>query len=109
MKEEFISIGTVFGFLFKNLDKLIKLDNKIIYIKKKEDAYGDRYYSVSTIEFLIKIDNVKYRVGHENIIEDADDWGQAEWSESWFCKVKSTNQSIEPKILMNKLKNILTN
>lgn len=111
MKEEFISISKVFEFLFKNFDKLKKLDNKIINLKKREDDYGDEYYSVRTIEFLIKIDNIKYRVGHENIIEDSDDWGQAEWSESWYCSIttKDSDKPIEPKIIMNKLRNILTN
>lgn len=56
-------------------------------IEKVDTNYGDRYYSESGVEYLFEIDGFKYGVGYNHIVEDADDWGQAEsHNNEWIHK-----------------------
>jgi hypothetical protein len=60
------------------LYKQLKSAKNELNVEVVDIAYGDRYYSESGNELVFTIAGNEYRVGYSNIIEDADDWGQAE-------------------------------
>jgi hypothetical protein len=64
---------------------------------------GDRYHSESgeSISFIIADKN--YRVGYSYIIEDDDDWGQAESYQVTWCYYD--DKRIDPGILLDIVNN----
>lgn len=61
--------------LYKQLKSALKngLDVEVVDI-----SYGDDYYSESGEDLVFTIAGNQYSVGYSKIIEDDDDWGQAE-------------------------------
>lgn len=76
----------------KNFSDIIGLIRKIYkdksyHIEKVDTNYGDEYYTENGVEYLFEIDGFEYGVGYNNVIEDADDWAQAEsHNNEWIHK-----------------------
>jgi hypothetical protein len=62
-----------------------KLKDHDIQFKLREISEGDSYSSEQGAEYLFQILGNKYSVGYVYIIEDQDDWAQAESHESNWC------------------------
>ena len=72
-----------------NNDKLFGyirgLKNHTIQFKLREISEGDQYNNEQGAEYNFEILGNKYNVGYVYIIEDQDDWAQAESHESNWC------------------------
>ncbi len=86
--------------LFSHLKKLSKSNSKF---ELENIEWGDRYYNESgeSINFIIA--DKKYQVGYSYIIEDADDWAQAESHQVHWCKCDDRN--IKPDDLLEIVNN----
>jgi len=88
--------------LFTHLKRMIKSGTKL-KLEIEDISWGDRYYSENgeSINFIIADKN--YRVGYSYIIEDADDWGQAESHQVTWCDCDG--KRIEPSVLLDIVNN----
>lgn len=76
----------------KAYKKIIEL-HKIGFpdITKEEIHEGDRYYSESGINYILKSKDIKLEIGYMYITEDDDNWAQAECYEVKWNRLNDKN------------------
>lgn len=77
-----MTLNQIWEYVFKNknnFDKEIKVEVSNYY-------WGDEYNNESGTEIKLTILGEEYSLGSGNVIEDHEDWGQAESYEITWCK-----------------------
>ena len=74
-----------------------------VEFEKHVTDYGDEYYSEHGTEYDLKILDKHYNFGYTRVVEDRENWGQAESHESkWIkCEGKYTNYNAIAYDLIN--------
>lgn len=70
--------------LFSHLKSLIKSGTNL-KIEVEDISWGDEYYNESGESINFTIAGKNYRVGYSYIVEDREDWGQAESHQVTWC------------------------
>jgi hypothetical protein len=85
--------------IFDKLWQLIKENrdyyDTIIDVEYKKIEYGDPYYYENGEEFILTIKNDIINVGYSYIVEDSDDWAQAESYQVHWCKINEKDALVE--------------
>jgi hypothetical protein len=94
------------------MDKWSQLYKKIKTLKSElnvevvDISYGDDYYSENGVDLIFTIAGNEYSVGYSKIIEDADDWAQAESQQiEW---TRCNGEHISPEKLIEIVSNYKT-
>lgn len=99
-----INIDYIYSWFYNNMKELEKLPVDIIQIEKREISCGDQWSNSNGEEYLFFLsDKSAYLVGYENIIEDQEDWAQAESYQSEHLIDYYTSENVDCEIVMNKL------
>ena len=104
-----IRIDHLLDYIKENKPKLNKLPKDVLSIRKYNQRYGDRWFSEETWGWSLKFgDGTHYIVGNTQTIEDDENWAQAESSSSQTCHEVETHYQVKPKVILDKLKNLLS-
>jgi hypothetical protein len=86
----------LFGYLYRNKDLPFKV--KIVEISE-----GDQFNYETGFQILFEMFGKKYNVGYATVVEDQEDWAQAEsWTSDW-CHCDG--ESIKPQEVWNLVQN----
>lgn len=76
----------------KAYKKVVELyENGCPYIQKNEIDSGDRYYSEDGIEYIVTLPDTVLNIGYMYIIEDDDNWAQADSYEVKWNRINDKN------------------
>ena len=64
--------------LFGKINQLYRQGNSKIKFKLHDEQFGDEYHSEESVIYKFKIGDNFYEVGYCKVVEDDDDWAQAE-------------------------------
>ena len=108
--KRFVSVKSVLDYIYDNLNKLHESER--IAIVREDEEEGDDYNHVTSVFYrILFFDGFEYCVGHSIIVEDDEDWAQADSWEQYHCSVSIGSEKIQKRIealeIMLKLENIL--
>jgi hypothetical protein len=96
----------------EKLDKAIKIIKKLYkennpHIEYNKIQYGDTFYSEDGEEWILKLSNIELKIGYCTIIEDGEDWAQAEsYTQEWITLNNKHIRNEEALSLLNNLDSI---
>lgn len=108
-KRKNTNVRMVLNFIREHKDDFDKLPNTIIQIEKRDINYGDEYDSENGYEYLIFFaDKSVYLVGEIQIIEDRDDYAQADsWEQTYCIDYYNELKSVTCLEVLEKLESVL--
>jgi hypothetical protein len=98
-----MNTNEVWKLLKSNLDDYKSLG---LYVKHNSIDYVEQYYSENGEEYILIINDDTWKIGYCYIIEDSEDWAQAESFENrWFIKNGVHTNGTELLSILKNIKN----